>query len=82
MRAAVVGGVAYHAGKRVQGGRDSEAEQDARIDDLEQQGGSAQPGGVTDATLDQLKQLGELKAQGVLTQEEFDTQKQRLLQAT
>jgi len=29
--------------------------------------------------LEQLKQLGELKAQGVLTEQEFQAQKQRIL---
>lgn len=29
--------------------------------------------------IDQLKQLGDLKAQGVLTDEEFETQKRRIL---
>ena len=37
MRAAMVGGVAYHAGKKRQQGQEAEAEQDARMDDLEQQ---------------------------------------------
>ena len=32
-----------------------------------------------DSMIDQLKQLGELKEQGVLTQEEFDAQKAKLL---
>jgi hypothetical protein len=37
MRAAMVGGVAYHAGKKVQQGREEDAETQARLDDLEQQ---------------------------------------------
>ena len=37
MRAAMVGGVAYHAGKRVQQGREEDAYRDQRIDELEQQ---------------------------------------------
>lgn len=32
-----------------------------------------------DAKLEQLRQLGDLKAQGVLSQEEFDAQKSRIL---
>ena len=36
-------------------------------------------GSDMDRKLAQLKDLGELKAQGVLSQEEFDTQKQRIL---
>jgi hypothetical protein len=37
MRAAMVGGVAYHAGKKVQEGREEDAYRDQRIDELEQQ---------------------------------------------
>ena len=47
MRAAVVGGVAYHAGKSIQGGRDDqaqqEAEQDARLDNVEGAQGAPAP---------------------------------------
>ena len=40
----MVGGVAYHAGKKVQEGRDADYEQEQRIADLEaQQGAAAQP---------------------------------------
>ncbi|MDD7940129.1 SHOCT domain-containing protein [Actinomycetospora lutea] len=35
--------------------------------------------GPGDDTIDQLRQLGELKSQGILTQEEFDEQKRRIL---
>jgi hypothetical protein len=37
------------------------------------------PGDDMDAKIDQLKQLGELKTQGVLTEEEFEAQKRRIL---
>src|SRR4051794_10304634 len=37
MRAAMVGGVAYHAGKKVQQGREEDAYRDQQIDDLQQQ---------------------------------------------
>jgi hypothetical protein len=40
---------------------------------------SAAPGGLTDQALGQLKQLAELHASGVLTDEEFATQKARIL---
>ena len=85
MRAAMVGGGAYYAGKKVQQGRESEAEQNARIDELEaQQPAAPAPasGGISSTAIDQLKQLGELKKQGVLTEEEFEEQKHKLLQAT
>jgi putative oligomerization/nucleic acid binding protein len=86
MRAAMVGGVAYHAGKKVQAGREEDAYRDAEIAELQSQQASAPApaasGGLSDDTINQLKQLGELKEQGVLTEEEFEAQKQKLLGAT
>jgi putative oligomerization/nucleic acid binding protein len=86
MRAAMVGGVAYHAGKRVQEGREEDAYRDAQIADLQSQQAAAPApaasGGLSDDTINQLKQLGELKDQGVLTEDEFEAQKQKLLGAT
>ena len=84
MRAAVVGGVAYHAGKRTQEGRDADYERDARMDELEQQQApppAAAPaaGGITDDAIAQIQKLGELKEQGLITDEEFDAQKRKLL---
>ena len=37
-------------------------------------------GGISDAMIEQLEKLGELKEQSVLTHDEFDQQKQKLLQ--
>jgi len=86
MRAAMVGGGAYMAGKHVQKGREQEAEQDARLDDVESQQAppeaAAPAGGGTSDMLEQLEKLGELRKQGVLTDAEFDAQKQKLLQST
>ena len=83
MRAAVVGGVAYHAGKKVQQGREQDAYTEQRLDDLEtQQSYAAQAppaGGINPAAIEQLKQLAALKDQGVLTDEEFEQQKRKLL---
>jgi hypothetical protein len=86
MRAAVVGGTAYYAGKKVQQGREQDAETDARLQDLEAQQGAppqaaapAPSGGMSDAAIEQLKQLGQLKDQGILTEAEFDEQKHKLL---
>ena len=86
-RAAMVGGTAYVAGKHVQQGHEREAEQEARIQELEAQQSqqaapppaAAAPSGVSSDAIEQLKQLAELKDQGVLTQEEFEVQKRRLL---
>ncbi len=84
LRAAVVGGAAYHAGKRVQGGRDEDAERDARLDELEQQQAAPPPaapaaGGITDDAIEQIQKLGALKEQGLLSDEEFEAQKRKLL---
>ena len=83
MRAAVVGGVAYHAGKKVQQGREQDAEQDARLDDVEDaQAAPAPAAGLTEDAMNQLKELADLKTQGVLTDAEFEAQKQKILAAS
>jgi hypothetical protein len=86
MRAAVVGGTAYYAGKKVQQGREQDAETEARLQDLEAQQSAppqaaapAPSGGMSDAAIEQLKQLGQLKDQGILTEAEFEEQKHKLL---
>ena len=87
MRAAVVGGTAYYAGKKVQQGREQDADTDARLDDLEGQQAAPPPaaaapapaGGMSTEAMEQLKQLSELKDQGILTEAEFDEQKHKLL---
>ena len=84
MRAAMVGGVAYHAGKKTQEGRDADYDRDARLEQLEaqqaQQAQAPAAGGMTDNTIEQLGKLGQLHEQGVLTDAEFEVQKQKLLQ--
>jgi hypothetical protein len=83
MRAAMVGGVAYHAGKRAQQGREDDAETDARLAQLEaQQGAAPAAGGISDDTIEQLGKLGQLHEQGVLTDDEFAAQKQKLLEGS
>ncbi len=82
-RAAMVGGAAYYAGKRVQEGREDDAYRDARLEELEaQQAQQAAPqaGGMSDNAIEQLQKLGELHNQGVLTDAEFEVQKQKVLQ--
>ena len=86
MRAAMVGGVAYHAGKKVQEGREEDAYRDAEIAELQAQQTAAalqRPRrgcrGISDDTINQLKQLGELKEQGILSDDEFEAQKRKLL---
>jgi hypothetical protein len=88
MRAAMVGGGAYMAGKHVQKGREQEAEQNARLDDVENQQAAPQAAAPApapasagkDDMLEQLQKLGELRKDGVLTEAEFEVQKQKLLQ--
>jgi len=87
LRAAVVGGGAYMAGKHMARSQDdqyaAEADQNQRLSDLEsqQQGQSAPaaPPAASSATIDQLKQLAELHQQGVLTDAEFAAAKAKLL---
>lgn len=89
LRAAVVGGSAYIAGKRAADHRAEQEQarsaQDARISDLEgrQAAGPApaeQPGpGAGTSMSDQLSRLGNLHSQGVLSDEEFAAAKARLL---
>ena len=85
MRAAVVGGVAYHAGRRAQEGRQQDDMTEARLEQLEAQQSAPQPaapapaGGISESTIEQLKKLGDLKGAGILTAEEFEEQKRKLL---
>ena len=81
MRAAMVGGAGYYAGKKIQEGREEDAYRDERMDQLEAQQASAQPaGGMSDNSIEQLQKLGQLHDQGVLTDAEFEVQKQKILQ--
>src|SRR5947209_4786921 len=92
-RAAVVGGIAYGAGRHNANRSAAEADQEARLQDLEaqqqQQPQYAPPppppaapaaGGITDAGIEELKKLAELKEQGILTDAEFEVQKAKILQ--
>ncbi len=94
MRAAVIGGGAYVAGKHVANKSaqqaDYQAEQDQRISDLEQQQQPAPPpaeppapaeapAAAAPSMLDQLNQLAALHGQGVLSDEEFTAAKAKLL---
>jgi hypothetical protein len=80
----MVGGAAYAVGKSRQASQQREADEQARIDDLEARQSVATPvppsSPTSDQAIEQLKQLAELKDSGVLTQAEFDAQKQKLLQ--
>ena len=81
MRAAMVGGAGYYAGKKIQEGREQDAPQDEPQEEP-QQDAAPSAGGVTDEMIDQLGKLGQLHEQGVLTDDEFAAQKQKLLEST
>jgi Short C-terminal domain len=91
LRAAVVGGGAYMAGKHVARRQEDQAyqdaNQDARISDLEQQAPPpssqqapppAPPPAPSSPMIDQLNQLAALHQQGVLTDDEFSAAKAKL----
>jgi hypothetical protein len=83
-RAAMVGGAAYYAGKRRQDTVYREDEQEARLQDLEARQSVATPAAPSspagEDAIERLKQLAELKDSGVLTDAEFEIQKQKILQ--
>jgi len=77
----MVGGAGYYAGKKMQEGREDDAYRDARLEQLEAQQAPAAPaGGISDSSIEQLQKLGQLHDQGVLTDAEFEVQKQKVLQ--
>jgi Short C-terminal domain len=90
-RTAVVAGTATAVSNRVsrrQAGRWSEQEQQQQYEQQQQQQAyapppqaAAAPADDTSDKLEQLKQLGELKAQGVLTDAEFQAEKNKILNA-
>lgn len=88
MRAAMVGGAGYAVGKRSQQKAEHEAEQDAQIASTQQgpppqQAAPAQaaaPAAMSEAErIDALTKLKGLLDGGVLTQEQFEAEKQKLL---
>jgi Short C-terminal domain len=81
LRAAMVGGVAYHAGKRRQETIEEDQLNEARLQQLEAQQTGA-PSAPAAVPVEQLKQIAELRAQGVLSEDEFEQQKRRLLQSS
>ncbi len=82
-RVAAVGGAAVAAKKHRDAKKAEEgqpAAQDATPDEpVEQTSPPAAAGGVAPETLDELKQLGELHEQNVLSDEEFEREKAKLL---
>jgi Short C-terminal domain len=91
MRAAVVGGGAYVAGRsmgrRAEQQQQAEGDQDQRISDLEQQQQQqtapapqeqAPAAAATSPMIDQLNQLAALHQQGILSDDEFTAAKAKL----
>jgi hypothetical protein len=81
----MVGGTAYAVGKHAQRGQQAEADQEARLEQLEAQQAQAAPapapvsaGGPTDLA-SKLTQLKALLDQGALTPDEYATAKAQLL---
>jgi predicted flap endonuclease-1-like 5' DNA nuclease len=80
-RAAVVGGVAYTAGKAGARSAGSEADQNASAEEPEAQEQAPAPVEPSaEESMDELTKLKGLLDTGVLTQAEFDAQKQKILQ--
>ena len=92
-RAAVVGGAAYYAGKKRTESKAADQAQDQQIADLQAQQAQPQyaapppveaaaPAVGSDDMVEQLTNLKKLLDEGILTQAEFDLQKQKLLAAS
>ena len=79
-RAAMVGGVGYAAGKRRARVQEAGAQQAAPPQQTHADQGAAQGGGMSEMDrIDALKKLGELHDSGVLTDEQFDAEKEKLI---
>jgi Short C-terminal domain len=80
LRAAAVGGVAYAAGKHgAKAGE--EADPNAPAEEPEAAGDPAADAPSADQSMEELTKLKGLLDSGVLTQAEFDAQKQKILQS-
>ena len=69
----------HHDAKEAQQQGDAAAAQQAAPAEPAQAAPPAAAGGLTHEAMEELKQLGELHEQGVLTDEEFQREKARLL---
>ena len=91
-RAAIVGGAGYAAGRHMANTRQAEDDQNAQIAQLQAQQAQAAPAAApppppapaapaagTSDMVAQLESLKKLLDEGILTQAEFDMQKQKLL---
>ncbi len=79
MRAAVVGGVAYTASKAgARSAQNDAAEQQAPPPEAAAPAPASS--GLTDDSMNKLKELADLHTQGILTDAEFEVQKEKILQ--
>lgn len=88
LRAAAVGGTAYavgrHQGRGAEAQDQAEADQNQQISDLQSQQQAAPQAAqaatpYSDEALDQLTKLGKMHESGVLTDEEFESAKAKIL---
>jgi membrane protease subunit (stomatin/prohibitin family) len=82
--AAMIGGAGVMAGRHAVQTQNREQDQEARIEQLEAQqqqpaSAPAAPQGGGDDMVSKLKELASLRDSGVLTNDEFDAAKQKLL---
>jgi len=81
LRAAAVGGVAYTASKAGARSAANEAGQEAPVEEEAPAAAAPEAAGPSaDASIEELTKLKGLLDAGVLTQAEFDAQKQKILQ--
>jgi hypothetical protein len=73
--------LAYHAGKGSQANADQAGAQDAGIQQAAPVPAAPVPatGGLSQDSLAKLKELGQLRDQGILNDQEFEAQKQKVL---
>ena len=77
-RAAAIGGAAVAAKKR-KDERDAQQQQQGAPPPAAEPAQPAQSGGLSDEAIERLKELGKLHEQNVLTDEEFEREKAKLL---
>jgi hypothetical protein len=80
-RAAVVGGAAYYGGKKHAEHQMRDADEQARIEALEEQQYQQAAAPPQKDPMERLKELGALHEQGILTDAEFEIEKQKILQS-
>ncbi len=81
LRGAMVGGVGYAAGRAGARHAAQEESQEQRLAGVESQQAppSPSPAAPSETTVEQLQKLAQLRDSGVLTNEEFEAQKQKVL---